>query len=167
MINLVSGSSESTTGNVMPKDVELALQIGEEDYQCELTIEKVLLLVQSSLERYPNGVWGHIFYGGVRSTAPILNFAYIKELGLFISINRDPHQFPSDTIYVLEANDDYDTTHTILWSQDRVIIPRAFCLQPQSGLTIIKHFCNTGDRSEDSRWRAIGRDVEWDMFRSD
>jgi len=148
----------------MPKDVELALQIGEEDYQGELSVERVLHLVQSSIERYGNGVWGHVYYGGVRSTSPILNFAYIKESGLFISINREPNQFPDDSIYVLEATDAYDTTYTLRWGQDRVIIPRAFCLPPQSGLTIIEHFCKTGDRMEDSRWRVIGRDVAWDMF---
>lgn len=150
----------------MPKNpsVELILQIGEEDYQDKLSTDKILHLFQSSVEQYGNGVWGHIYYGGIKSTSPILNFAYIKELGLFISINRDPSQFPNDSIYVVEANDDYHTTHTILWGQDRVIIPRAFCLPQQSGLTIIEHFCNTGDRLEGARWRVIGRDVVWDLF---
>jgi hypothetical protein len=142
----------------------LVYQQMNDDYIDKLDSFAVVGLIRQAIERAEDGVYGHVYYGPVASTSPILNFAIFGS-GVFLTINLDPARWPSDSVSVFEASDDYVTTHKLCWGQDQVTIPGAFCLPVPLALRIIEQFCQTGTKTDDPRWRDYYR-VKWDWYGS-
>ena len=145
----------------------LVYQQENDDYRKQLDATEVVRLVRELIERRANGVYGHIYFGPVASTSPVLNFAIFNGSEVFVSINVGPSREPTDAVFVLESSDDYVTTRPLLWGQDRVTIPRALCAPAGAAIQIVEHFCTTGDKTDDPRWRDLYREVEFDLFLAD
>jgi len=138
----------------------LVYQQLNDDYVDDLDPSAVTQLICEEIEQKHDGLFGHIYYGRVASASPVLNFAYFVESGIFLSINLGSSQ-SINGVFVFEASGDYITRHELIWGQDRVTIPCAFCMPVAIGLQIIEHFCRTGDKTDDPRWRDHNQ-VAWD-----